>query len=156
MKKIFALLSMGVLSLALFGMECGSGSAFDTFATGNLNGANEVPPVETPSTGTFVLQLHTSEDRGRLTVNSNIPTGAVTGAHLHLGARTANGPVVVDLMPGGQSSFSYDFGGPELMLNSGITTWSQFLVTLQEGSIYINIHTEAHPAGYIRGQVVRT
>jgi hypothetical protein len=87
-------------------------------------------------------------------VNTTIPDGAVTAAHLHAAAAGANGPVVIDLMPAGQSDFISDFVPSNLTGNGGITTWAQFEDALVAGTIYINIHTEANPAGYIRGQVV--
>jgi hypothetical protein len=87
-------------------------------------------------------------------VNTTIPEGTVTAAHLHVAAAGLNGPVVIDLMPAGQSDFISDFVPSNLTGNGGITTWDQFLSALKAGNLYINIHTEANPAGYIRGQVV--
>jgi len=80
-------------------------------------------------------------------------TGPIVAAHLHLGAAGANGPVIVDLtnrVNGNRlkagisaadltSAFDGDFG--------------DFLNELAAGNVYINLHTEAFPAGEIRGQV---
>ncbi len=87
-------------------------------------------------------------------MNTTIPEGTVTAAHLHVAAAGANGPVVIDLMPAGQSDFISDFVPSNLTGNGGITTWAEFMSALDAGTISINIHTEANPAGYIRGQVV--
>ena len=83
-------------------------------------------------------------------------TGPLTMAHLHLGQEGVNGPVVVDLGSG--------IGGNGVNLRvdaSNVTeplaeTENPFLSLLNElaaGNIYINLHTDAFPAGELRGQV---
>ena len=58
-----------------------------------LNGGNEVPPVRTNATGDAVFQL--SADGTRLRFRLVIRNIAqVTQAHIHLGRRGQNGPVV--------------------------------------------------------------
>src|SRR4051812_48689585 len=88
MKKILAIAA----SLVLAG--CAGTYPGDHFARLNLTGAQEVPPVSTDASAT-----------GRFTVNDNgsisgdIYTTGVRGtaAHIHQGARGANGPVIVPL-----------------------------------------------------------
>ncbi len=153
MKKFLTVLAAGTALFALSGSFCSS-SEFDTFSSGALSGSNEVPPVETSTSGTFQVELHTSEDRGRVNVFTTIPDGDVTGAHLHVAAAGANCPVVVNLTPDGAASFLRDFDATGLTGNGGITTWQQFLDALEAGNIYVNIHTAANPGGQLRGQVV--
>lgn len=118
-----------------------------------MSGANEVPPVTTTATGTFQLELHKSEDRGRINVFTTIPAGQVTGAHLHTAASGVNGPVVVNLTPDGNSAFLKDFSVSDLTGNGGITTWQQFLDALNAGSIYLNVHTSSNAGGELRAEM---
>ncbi|MSQ31061.1 MAG: CHRD domain-containing protein [Dehalococcoidia bacterium] len=64
-----------------------------------LSGANEVPAVTTTATGTFSATLDASGG-GSLTwsLTTTGLTGGVTAAHIHLGAPSVNGAVVVNLV----------------------------------------------------------
>jgi hypothetical protein len=154
LKKIYSLAAAAFCIFALSGAFCsGSGGDFDTYAAGSLSGANEVPPVATAHSGTFRLELHKSKDEGSVDVFTNIPDGQVVGAHLHVGIMGENGPVILDLMPGGASSLVKKFTASDFTGNGGITTWDQFLNALTLGQIYVNVHTNTHPSGEVRGQL---
>ncbi|WP_114380427.1 CHRD domain-containing protein [Paenibacillus prosopidis] len=126
-----------------------------------LKGRNEVPPVKTAATGNAVFQLDSSgtQLRFRLTV-LNI-TG-VTEAHIHLGQRGQNGPVVAFLFGPSKFGISVRRG-----IVRGVLT-SQDLVDLlagktimdlvrefDNGNAYVNVHTIQNPDGEIRGQIRR-
>ncbi|WP_413242497.1 CHRD domain-containing protein [Paenibacillus sp. 1P07SE] len=126
-----------------------------------LSGRNEVPPVRTNASGNAVLQVNQAGDRitFRLVVRN---ISAVTQAHIHLGRRDANGPVVAFLF--GPSRFGItvrrgvvrgtltrsDLVGP--LAGRSI---SDLVREIRRGNTYINVHTIGRPNGEVRGQIVR-
>ncbi|HHT46019.1 MAG TPA: CHRD domain-containing protein [Firmicutes bacterium] len=130
------------------------------FAT--LMGSEEVPPVQTSATGDTVFKV--SDDqmtmRFRLIVN-NIAN--MTVAHIHLGRRGENGPIVV---------FLFGPVDPAITVSQGIVQgtlsqrnlvgplegqpFSALLNEMQRGNTYVNVHTVQNPGGEIRGQISRS
>ncbi|MGI9437286.1 MAG: spondin domain-containing protein [Geminicoccaceae bacterium] len=123
----------------------------------DLSSDQEVSTVAVTSGGSGSARL-TAGGGNHLNVQIRFrdTTGPLTMAHLHLGQEGTNGPVVVDLGSG--------IGNNEVTLRadaSDVTgplaeTENPFLSLLNElaaGNIYINLHTEAFPAGELRGQV---
>ncbi|MEM6574346.1 MAG: spondin domain-containing protein [Pseudomonadota bacterium] len=129
-----------------------------------LSGDQEVPPVATNSSGDALLEV--SDDGMSLTYDiqlrsgSNGPLSQVTMAHLHLAPAGENGPVVVNLLPGIDTSRlvpirelvgeleAADLVGP--LAGQPLTA---LLDAMDAGDVYINIHTRRNPAGEIRGQI---
>ncbi|KEF38549.1 CHRD domain-containing protein [Schinkia azotoformans MEV2011] len=127
----------------------------------NLSGSEEVPPVETNATG--LIKFKVSSDRQRigykLTVNK---LANFTEAHIHLGHRRINGPVVVFLFGPIDPNISVNKGVVE-----GVITADDLVGPLQGASIpellrliragraYVNVNTAQHPNGEIRGQIRR-
>ena len=72
-------------------------------------------------------------------------------AHIHQGAKGAAGPVVVDLMP--------DFKPGEAAYQSNTCVDSTDDLTAQllanPSAFYVNIHSDGHPDGAMRGQLVK-
>lgn len=126
-----------------------------------LRGRNEVPPVRTISTGNATLQVNRRGDRivFRLAIQN---INRVTQAHIHLGRRGVNGPVVAFLF--GPSKFGIsvrrgvirgtlrqsDLVGP---LNG--KTIQDLVREFERGNAYVNVHTIQHPDGEIRGQIFK-
>lgn len=117
-----------------------------------LIGASEVPPVVTQGEGKAEFTL--TGDTVTYTINVKGMTGIVA-AHIHIGPMVKTGPAAVTL-----------YHGPKTDVKSGELTHGSFTaadihgVTLQElindmrkGDAYVNVHTAAHPAGEIRGQI---
>ena len=83
-------------------------------------------------------------------------TGPIQMAHLHLGAPGSNGPVVANMTDDvtGRRVRSFldaaDVVGP---LAEADDPFLALLNELAAGNIYINLHTEANPAGELRGQI---
>lgn len=75
----------------------------------------------------------------------------VTGVHIHEGAADENGPVVVNLTD------LYDAETRTIdgcvTLDSGPAVAAITLADFDEREFYVNLHTERHPAGAIRGQL---
>ena len=148
--RVIGLLSVFVLGVGGCGTS-GLGLPFATPYTASLSGAKEVPPVATAAIGDVVL-FHSSAAQ---TVDIEVTaTGLVianlTAMHIHLGAAGVNGPVIVNL-----SGFAFmDIGGGMIRAQGlGIAFPAINEADLLAGNCYVNIHTAAHPAGEIRGQL---
>jgi hypothetical protein len=137
-----------------------------------LTGAQEVPAVDTMASGNIVLALNDPRTvvSYRLEVDG-IASGMVTGAHIHLGASGTNGPVLFffctdagtapegiptpptcDDLPApltGTLTSANLIPQPDL----GINTFEDAVAALLLGDTYVNVHTEIHQGGEIRGQV---
>ncbi len=77
-------------------------------------------------------------------------SGAITGAHFHLGGVNTSGGVVVGI-PSGSINGNTISG-----MITGSSLADTFIHHMLTGSIYLNVHTAANPNGEVRGQVYRT
>lgn len=143
--------TLAAAGLALTVLSTGAGADLFTF-TAVINGAQEVPPVDTPATGTlsgvYDSNLNTFSFEWDITDNL-IGNPASPGAHIHLGGFGVNGPIV------------FDFAEPDgTWPLSGSAVWEDIepdLVTaLFTEGLYVNFHTDAFPPGEVRGQIVPT
>lgn len=105
-----------------------------------LSGAQEVPPVNVPGTGSGSFRL--AED-GTVTGSVTTKDVAGTAAHIHLGAKGKNGSVIVPLDKQGDT---YSVPGGRKLTASQIKAW-------KEGELYVNVHTARHKGGEIRAQI---
>jgi len=115
----------------------------------SLNGAAERPnPVVTEGSGTGTLRL----EGNTLTLDityTNL-SGPAIGAHLHGPADTTQSAgVLVDFAP-----FSGGGFGANGRLEGSVVLTPEEKTSLLSGLTYVNIHTDAHQSGEIRGQVV--
>lgn len=138
------------------------GTSSDTGLRAGLDGAQEVPPVVTAATGaaTFVLNAEATEIAFALDVAGL--SGAVTAAHIHLGAPGVNGGILFPLAvgPGADFTGGTGSGGHVGTLTSAdftptgdVATFEQALEAILAGRTYVNVHTAANPPGEIRGQI---
>lgn len=127
--------------------------------TANLSGSEEVPSVETEGEGTLEAALDeagtTLTVTGTYTGLSGAPTppeGATSAVHIHVAPRGENGPIVAPLTvtPDPEDPTSGTFGGE---VTIGTDEGQLPLEDLEGFGSYVNIHTEANPAGEIRGQL---
>ena len=112
-----------------------------------LTGAQSVPPVETSGTGTADLTY----DPATRVVTWNITysglSSPTTMAHFHGPAtQGTNGPVVIWLTTQGSPP-----GNP---MTGQATLTPEQAQQFAAGDWYVNVHTQSHPAGEIRGWVV--
>ena len=135
----------------------------------HLSGAEEVPPADTRARGqaTFMPNADWSGLAFRLIV-ANIE--AVTQSHIHLAPAGLNGGVVAFLF--GFASEGVTVNGTLAQgvtvngtLAQGILTDSDLIGALagmtiddlldeiEAGNAYVNVHTQFHPPGEIRGQI---
>lgn len=125
----------------------------------HLSGGEEVPPNDSRAQGQAIFQLSAdgTEVSFRLIV-ANIEN--VRAAHIHVAPAGVNGGVGVFLyggptIPGRfQGTLSEgvftaaDFIGPL----AGVTL-EGFLALLDDGQLYVNVHTDQFPGGEVRGQL---
>ena len=141
-------------AIALTNLKTSGGMQFSDTGTlvyvgGNISlsasliGAREVPPVSTSMSGTGAFTLRSGGLDYDISLKSTSGS-VITGAHFHRGATGLNGPVLQAI------TFTN---------NRAIGTWAslseQDRNDLLNGNIYVNVHTQAHPDGEIRGQVQR-
>lgn len=129
------------LSLAalMFTATCGTANAAAIEAT--LTGTQEVPPVETSASGTAKFML--KADRA---LSGSVKTKGVdgTGAHIHEGAPGVNGGVLITLKKKNDHEWTVPVGAK--------LTADQ-VTALKAGTLYVNVHSDAHQGGEIRGQL---
>lgn len=152
---------LGLFALSAWGDEDG-GNRFRA----RLVGGEETPAIFTPGTGRFFARVVDRDTRIEFTVSWFNLTSAPTVAHVHIGQRGVAGAVSYFLCGGGGkpacpaaasasvtgSVFAADVLGPAAQ---GIEPGdlAAVLTMTRGGLTYANVHTPAHPAGEIRGQV---
>ncbi|MCB0064914.1 MAG: S8 family serine peptidase [Caldilineaceae bacterium] len=125
--------------------------------TVGLLGSNEVPPVTTPISGTFALyhQIGPRLTSFSMSIRANPanPT-TVTNMHIHAGATGVNGGVLVDLAASAGVTLPVTI--TDTWTVTGILTPTLTVTQvnqLRSGGLYVNVHTNAHGNGEIRGQL---
>ena len=120
--------------------------AFPAFAEmlhykADLSAKTEVPPNDSGATGSADVMLDTDAKTVSWTVTYQDLTGDATVAHIHGPAsETENAPPMVTLDPIDQGT--------------GDITDEQ-VEAVKDGKTYVNVHTEMHPDGEIRGQLMK-
>lgn len=166
----FPILRIAVAALLPIVAACGDDgpSSSATTFTATLLGANEVPAVTTPATGTATLAVVGTEITYTINATTNI-TNAVLG-HIHIAATGVNGDVRLNLCGTGAPQPACTSGtGVVATGTNGVTigiTFDSLLSAMRTGGAYVNVHTSAgagctpapgcNPGGEIRGQVVAT
>jgi len=128
--------------------------------TAELSGQEEVPPTESNATGTAEILFNNDSSQASYFVNT---TGfeKITGAHIHNGSQGVNGDIVVGLSKEKSSKnednptiwFSGDIKNDDLQGPLEGKEISDLANLINNGSAYVNIHTEDNPDGAIRGQL---
>lgn len=119
-----------------------------------LTGAAQVPPVETEGMGMADVTVDTEAMTVTWTVEYQDLTGEPVAAHFHGPATPEEtAPPVIDLTVDAEGETEGEAVPMDIMSGSSEIT-EEGLQQLQDGLWYINIHTEQHPDGEIRGQVM--
>jgi hypothetical protein len=152
MPKVFAVLAVGVLGLALGPVADAQDRAPTTFVA-VLSAENEVPGCpageESGAGGRAIVRI--DEDTGEITyrvVAQRLP-GTIAGspgAHIHVGGAGEVGPVVQAL----------ELTGRERGLVATGTATNPALaeaIVADPANYYVNVHTTVCPEGAIRGQL---
>lgn len=110
----------------------------------DLSGGNEVPPIQVPGTGKVVATFDPATKVLKWTINYSGLTGAPFAMHFHGPAdATRNAGIAVHIT-----------GNLASPVTGSATLTDRFVADLLAGRWYLNIHTQAHPAGELRGQMV--
>lgn len=106
-----------------------------------LQGSQEVPPVTTAATGSGTITIMADGS-----VSGSVTTAGInaTAAHIHQGARGANGPVIVPMAKTADNTWS---------LAAGAKLTEAQLAGHRAANLYVNVHSAAHPGGEIRAQI---
>ena len=135
MKRLLILIASLSLVACAGGMTSG-GSTVNL----NLSGAQEVPPVSVPGSGSGSFTI--GEDGS---VTGSVSTTGVEGtmAHIHMGARGTNGPVIVPLTKSGNT-----YTAP-----AGAKLNDAQMQAFKAGNLYVNVHTAKNKGGEVRAQL---
>ena|SRR5687768_15597567 len=144
MKRFFAVLLIPILLTGTFSCDDDDDPIDPNVVfTATMDGAQEAPnPAVTTATGNATLTFNTTTKIFTITVTHTV--AAPTNGHIHKGAIGVGGGVVF----------------PFATFTSPITYTSPALDAAQEADLmanlyYVNIHTDAYPAGEIRGQLIK-
>lgn len=170
--KILPVTLIAIAALVMSSVAYASPAATAQNFGARLSGAEEVPPRDTPATGSAVFQLNEAETAlaYTLTVN-NIEN--VFAAHIHCAAKRVNGPVGVTLFMGtpgsGEVSGTLAKGTittPDPGNACGWEDLADVIAAMNSGNAYVNVHTNDGVAptntgpgdfasGEIRGQITK-
>lgn len=129
-----------LLSLTLIGLLAFAIPAFGAGWAVSLSGAQEVPPNNSGAKGSGeIAVMPDGMVSGSITVSGMTPTAA----HIHDGASTVNGPVIIKL----------DRTANGFAVPAGAKFTDEQLAKFKAGNTYVNVHSEAFPPGEIRGQL---
>jgi CHRD domain len=152
MRKLVLMAALVAAAAACNGGDDGNG--FEA----TLTGSAETPAIVTTSLGYSTVNV--GGDQTDYTIDAQNLTNA-TVAHIHAGAPGQAGPPVVFLFQtaspvtlanGTLSVGTFDATD---MIPSANISYDSLMALIRNGNAYVNVHTSAHPAGEIRGQLVR-
>ena len=133
--------------------------------TATLTGAQEFPAIDSDATGVAFVQFDRGFTRAHVLVRLR---GAidVVAAHFHCAPPGVNGPVAFGLLnPGQLTAFddnvrvritNADFTGADCtpFVGRPVNNIAALALAMQDGLIYINLHSPTAELGEIRGQML--
>lgn len=110
-----------------------------------LSGSQEVPPVDTAASAEAELEIDV--DSGAVTGTLLASGMEPTAAHIHAGAAGVSGPVAIPLVQDTTDPLSFELAANTMLSAAQIEA-------LLAGGLYLNVHSDAHPGGEVRGQIL--
>ena len=143
MRQLHNLLAAGAFGAALI-FAAVPAQAEVIKLSAELSGQNEVPPNGATATGGAEATFDSESMVLSWTVVHVGLSGPVTGAHIH-------GPSE----PSANAGIVFAFENPRQMpIEGSATLTDEQAEALMAGLYYVNIHTEQHPGGELRGHLV--
>lgn len=131
------------VALVLLAGTTGAAMAETVTYRAELSGANEVPANDSGASGEAVAVYDTESRMLEWTVTYTGLSAPLIGAHFHGPAATSANAGVLVPMKAGASAIE---GSAELS--------EEQAGFLEQGAIYVNLHTEKFPGGELRGNLV--
>lgn len=120
----------------------------------NLDGHNEVPPIDSTGTGTVIAEINGNKailSGSFNNLTSPLATNIAGGAHIHQAPVGENGDVIIPL----SSELSDDGLSGEFTADSNmIDTGDDPILDMIWNGLYVNVHSGNYPSGEIRGQLL--
>ncbi|MGE5439510.1 MAG: CHRD domain-containing protein [Bacteroidota bacterium] len=117
--------------------------------TARLTGSQEVPADTSKASGTAAFTL---TDSGLTYIIAVDSISNITDAHFHFGAPGDTGRALISILPTFRGNVAYGVWKS----NDTVPLTEEIINALLSGKIYVNVHSENHLNGEIRGQVLVT
>ncbi len=145
MRTRFTRFALGTVAVAAL-LTAGAPAIAETVTyKAALDGASEVPPNDSKSTGMIEAKYDTTSKKLSWTVTYSGLSGDATAAHLH-------GPAKPGVNAGPVITLSGSLASP---ITGEATLTAPQAADLEAGLWYLNVHTAKHQPGEIRGQLMR-
>ena len=130
-----------------------------------LDGYSEVPAISTTGSGELRLTIVDDNTIEFQLDYANLEGTTTTASHVHFGQTSVNGGVMFFLCGGGgrpdctpgSGSFSGTVTAADILGPTGQgvapAEFAEALKALRSNTGYVNVHTNKHPGGEIRGQI---
>jgi hypothetical protein len=153
------LLTIALLA-AIGGIAANSGDDDREFKA-VLTGANEVPPVDTDTSGKAEFEVNRDQTKIKfeLKIRNATKILGVAGAHIHCAPEGVNGPIVAFLAGPVTGGFDGKVEIEATLTAENITntacgaTIADLVQSMRDGDTYVNAHSPAFPGGEVRGQI---
>jgi hypothetical protein len=141
MNALFEKSSIALAGVTLMAGFLAAGSALAADVQVKLSGDQEVPPVRTSASGGGKITV--GDDKS---VSGSVTTKGIKGtmAHIHEAAPGQNGGVAIPLAKKGANEWAVPAGAK--------LSDAQY-EAFKAGNLYVNVHSDAHKGGEIRGQL---
>lgn len=151
MKRVIVVALLALAALALPATASAAPARTNLFIA-HLVGEQETPPNLSPAQGEVIMHVNADGTVSYKLIVANILN--VTMAHIHVAPRGVPGPIKQWLYPVSGPPPQLIPGRSDGMLAQGtFTPTPALLAAIESGDAYVNVHTLAHPAGEIRGQL---
>jgi len=156
------LATLAVLSVA--GTAAADGNRRNSLKA-RLKAFEEVPAISSTGRGELRLKIVDESSIEFDLTYQDLEGVTTTASHIHLGQTSVNGGVSVFLCGGGgrpactpdSGTFSGTITAADVIgpAGQGIAAgeFAELLRALRAGKTYVNVHTDKHPGGEIRGQI---
>ena len=167
MRKVWWIAALGALVL-VFAVGAvaiaGGGGGHRNGLKAHLSGYQETPSINSPATGRFKAKINGSQIDYKLSYSGFPATDIVHLAHIHFGQFGVAGGVAAFLCGGGDKpacpqsgevTGTIDAADVQAIPAQGLAAGDigALIAAIRHGVTYVNVHTDLHAGGEIRGQI---